>query len=74
MTRVDVAADGSSRPGASMSPAISADGRYVVFASKADLTCTARSRCAGDNGVADVYRSRHPDERYQADQPQRLWR
>ena len=55
ITRVDEAADGSSRPGASMSPAISADGRYVVFASKADLTCTARGRCAGDNGVADVY-------------------
>ena len=27
----------------------------VVFASKADLTCTARGPCAGDNSVADVY-------------------
>ena len=64
----------SSRPGASMSPAISADGRYVVFASKADLTCTARGRCAEDNGVADDQASRHPDEHHEADQPQRFRR
>ena len=74
MTRVDVAADGGSRPGASMSPAISADGRYVVFASRADLTCIERGRCPEDNGVADVYRSRHPDEHHETDQPQRLGR
>ena len=55
MTRVDEAADGGSRPGASMSPSISADGRYVAFASRADLTCVGRSRCDEDNGVADVY-------------------
>jgi Tol biopolymer transport system component len=54
-TRVDVDADGGSRPGASMSPSISADGRHVVFASRADLTCVGRSRCREDNGVADVY-------------------
>ena len=55
MTRVDVAADGSSRSGASMSPAISADGGYVVFASRADLTCIEPRRCPEDNGVADIY-------------------
>jgi Tol biopolymer transport system component len=55
VTRVDVAADGSARPGASMSPAISADGRSVVFASRADLTCSVRGPCAGNNGVADIY-------------------
>ena len=55
MTRVDVAADGGSRPGASMSPAISADGRHVVFASRADLTCVDRGPCRENNGVADVY-------------------
>jgi Tol biopolymer transport system component len=38
-----------------MSPAISADGRYVAFASKADLTCTVRSRCAEDPSFADIY-------------------
>ena len=54
VSRVDVAVDGGSRPGASMSPAISADGRYVAFASKADLTCVGRSRCH-ENAVADVY-------------------
>ena len=55
VTRVDVAADNGPRPGASMSPAISADGRFVVFASKADLTCAAPGRCSRDNGLADVY-------------------
>jgi Tol biopolymer transport system component len=55
MTRVDEAVDGETRPGSSMSPAISADGRYVAFASKANLTCIDRGRCHEDNGVADVY-------------------
>ena len=55
MSRVDEPGDGQSRPGASMSPAISADGRHVVFTSRADLTCARRSRCPEDNGVADVY-------------------
>ena len=55
VTRVDVAADGAARPGESMSPAISADGRYVAFASRADLTCVGSSHCDEDNGVADIY-------------------
>jgi Tol biopolymer transport system component len=42
-----------------MSPAISADGRSVVFASRADLTCQGRPECAGEpqdrNSLADVY-------------------
>jgi Tol biopolymer transport system component len=55
ISRIDQPVDGQARPGASLSPAISADGQYVVFASKANLTCQARSRCADDNGVADIY-------------------
>ncbi|HET9371410.1 MAG TPA: hypothetical protein VFO19_14220 [Vicinamibacterales bacterium] len=55
MTRVDEAGAGGSRPGASMSPSISADGRLVVFASRADLTCAAPGRCHEANGVANVY-------------------
>jgi Tol biopolymer transport system component len=43
----------------SMSPSISADGRYVVFASKADLTCQGLPECADEiadrNHLADVY-------------------
>ena len=46
-------------PGSSMSPAISADGRYVVFASKADLTCQDSSGCSDEPGdhnrLTDVY-------------------
>ncbi len=46
-------------PGSSMSPAISADGRYVVFASKADLTCQGSSGCSDEPGdhnrLTDVY-------------------
>ena len=53
MTRLDEPVDGHSRPGASMSPAISADGHFVAFVSRADLTCAAR--CSEDNGLADVY-------------------
>jgi Tol biopolymer transport system component len=58
VSRVDVAASTDARPGASMSPAISADGRYVAFASRVDLTglaCARRGRCAGDDGVNDVF-------------------
>ena len=55
MTRVDEAADSQSKPGASMSPAISADGRYVAFASKADLTCAAGRHCPEGNNFADIY-------------------
>jgi len=55
--RLDTVAGGSS--GSSMSPAIDADGRHVVFASKADLTCADAGGCAIEtrdrNCVADVY-------------------
>ena len=59
-TRVDVPAAGRSGPmGSGMSPSISADGRYVVFGSKSDLTCPDASRCTSEpvdrNGFADVY-------------------
>jgi Tol biopolymer transport system component len=47
--RVDVTSEGQVRSGQSAFPAISADGRYVAFMSRADLT-------AGDgNGVFDIY-------------------
>lgn len=55
MTRLDEPVDGQSRPGAGMSPAISADGHSVAFVSRADLTCAAHSRCPEDKGFADVY-------------------
>jgi Tol biopolymer transport system component len=55
ISRLDQPVDGQARPGGSMSPTISADGQYVVFASKADLTCPAPTRCADDNSVADIY-------------------
>ena len=73
MTRVDVAADGGARPGASMSPAISADGRYVAFASRADLTCAGAAVCQRQRRGRRLC-SRHPDERHEPDQPQRLGR
>ncbi len=55
--RLDVSAgiEGAS----SMSPAISADGRLVVFTSKADLSCRDAAGCSGEvadrNQLADVY-------------------
>jgi len=57
--RVD-AWEGRARPsGQSMSPAISADGRFVVFATRADLTCRAAAACSDElpdrNGLTDVY-------------------
>ena len=55
ITGIDEDLDGRTRPVASMSPAISADGQYVVFASKADLTCAAGSHCPEGNNLADVY-------------------
>jgi Tol biopolymer transport system component len=49
-SRVSVAADGTQAAGASGSPSISGDGRYVVFHSKAD------NLVAGDtNGFQDVF-------------------
>jgi TolB protein len=47
--RIDVPASGGPHGGASMSPAISADGRYVAFASQADLV--------GENDVWPVSRT-----------------
>jgi Tol biopolymer transport system component len=57
--RVD-AWEGRSRPsGQSMSPSVSADGRVVAFATRADLTCRTAAECSDEprdrNGVADVY-------------------
>ena len=55
VTRVDVAADGGL---ASRREHVTGDQRRRPLRGvclKADLTCTARGRCAGDNGVADVY-------------------
>jgi Tol biopolymer transport system component len=56
--RLDTVA-GKRSAGSSMSPAIAADGRHVVFASKADLTCPDAGRCSMEtpdgNGVTDVY-------------------
>ena len=50
---------GQVRPGQSTSPAIDADGRYVVFVSKADLTCGAEPDCVNEpadmNGISDIY-------------------
>ena len=58
-TRVDVTNEGRARSGQSGSPAISADGRYVAFMSKADLTPRDGSSPAGDapdgNGTSDIY-------------------
>ena len=57
-SRVDVTSAGQARAGQSASPAISADGRYVAFMSRADLTVHGSSR-GGDgsdgNGVSDIY-------------------
>jgi Tol biopolymer transport system component len=57
--RLDVSSDGDLGAGQSVSPSVSAEGRYVAFMSRADLTCTGTPTClAGPrdgNGVADVY-------------------
>ena len=57
--RVDVTSQGNVRAGQSAFPAISHDGRYVAFMSKADLTCRDRSCRADDvpdaNGLFDIY-------------------
>ena len=58
-TRLDLTSTGGRPAGQSMSPSISADGRFIAFASKADLTCGQGSRCVTEpsdrNGVADIY-------------------
>jgi Tol biopolymer transport system component len=58
-TRLDLSSAGGVGAGQSMSPAISADGRFVVFASRADLTCRDAPACVPEpsdtNGLADIY-------------------
>jgi Tol biopolymer transport system component len=58
-TRVDVTNQGQARSGQSASPVISADGRYVAFMSRADLTPRDGSSSADDapdgNGTGDIY-------------------
>ena len=58
-TRLDLTSAGGRPAGQSMSPSISADGRFIAFASKADLTCGEASPCVAEpsdrNGVADIY-------------------
>jgi Tol biopolymer transport system component len=57
--RLDVPSAGDRHSGQSVSPAISADGRFVVFMSRTDLTCAHAPACVTEpsdqNGVADVY-------------------
>ena len=58
-SRVDVTSDGGRHAGESASPTISGDGRYVAFASDADLTIDDRSarrdRPRDTNRLFDVY-------------------
>ena len=57
--RLDVTSAGGLPVGPSASPAISADGRFVAFVSKTDLTCGQVPACATEpsdtNAVADIY-------------------
>jgi Tol biopolymer transport system component len=57
--RVDVPASGESTIIQSMSPSISADGRFVAFASRADLACRDAPECAakpwGSSRASRVY-------------------
>ena len=57
--RLNVSSAGEVPAGQSVSATVSADGRYVAFMSKADLTCAGEPTCPRDppdrNGVADVY-------------------
>ena len=58
-TRLDLTSTGGRPKGQSMTPSISADGRFIAFVSKADLTCGEASLCVTEpsdrNGVADIY-------------------
>ena len=58
-SRLSVPGAGEPRAGQSVSPSISANGRYIAFMSKADLTCTDAPACVREppdrNRVADVY-------------------
>ncbi len=57
--RLNVSSAGEVPAGQSVSPTVSADGRYVAFMSRADLTCAGEPACPREppdgNGVADVY-------------------
>lgn len=57
--RLNVSSAGEVPAGQSVSPTVSADGRYVAFMSRADLTCAGEPTCPREppdgNGVADVY-------------------
>jgi Tol biopolymer transport system component len=59
LVRLNVPSTGEARSGQSVAPAISADGRYVAFTSRADLTCSGQPACLREppdrNGVADIY-------------------
>lgn len=58
-TRLNVSGASEPRAGQSLSPSISANGRYIAFMSKADLTCRDALGCVREppdrNRVADVY-------------------
>ena len=58
-SRVDVTSDGGRPPGQSASPTISGDGRYVAFATDADLTIDdgrdRRDQPRDRNGLLDAY-------------------
>jgi Tol biopolymer transport system component len=58
-TRLNVSGATEPRAGQSVSPSISAKGRYIAFMSKADLTCRDAPACVREppdrNRVSDVY-------------------
>jgi hypothetical protein len=57
--RVDAWMNRTRPAGQSMSPAVSADGRFVAFATRADLTCRTAVGCSDEprdrDGLTDVY-------------------